>query len=122
MNRNPVVPFILIMVFGIGLIFFLSVKGLGDSDEVAKEKKGGEKTEQASSGEFDPKAYFQKTCASCHGQNYEGGFGPSLKGVGEKKSKAEIKKIITQGQGKMPPGLVQPENADQMAAWVSKIK
>ena len=31
MNRNPVMPFIIIMVFGIGLMFLLSFKGLGDA-------------------------------------------------------------------------------------------
>lgn len=46
MNRNPLIPFVLIMVMGIGLIFFLSVKGLGDMKEVAKEKEGGAKTEE----------------------------------------------------------------------------
>ena len=41
MNRNPVIPYILIFVFGIGLMFLLSFKGLGDMDELAKEKEGG---------------------------------------------------------------------------------
>ena len=28
MQKNPIVPFILIMAFGIGLIFFLSIQGV----------------------------------------------------------------------------------------------
>ncbi|RLQ98196.1 cytochrome c550 [Falsibacillus albus] len=124
MNRNPVIPFVLIMVLGIGLIFFLSIKGLGDADEMAKGKKeGGAKQEQASSGEFDPKDFYAQTCASCHGQNYEGGYGPSLKGVGDRYSKDEIKDIIQHGKGgKMPSGLVSAENADAMADWLMKLK
>jgi cytochrome c550 len=43
MNRNPLIPFFIIMAFGIVLTFVLSFKGLGDAKEMAKEKKGGEK-------------------------------------------------------------------------------
>lgn len=43
MNRNPIIPFLLIMVFGIGLVFFLSLKGLNDSEQAAKEKRAAKK-------------------------------------------------------------------------------
>ena len=46
MKRNPVIPFVIIMVFGIGLMFLLSFKGLGDAKEIAKEKENGGKTEE----------------------------------------------------------------------------
>ncbi len=41
MNRNPIIPFVVIMVFGIGLMFLLSFKGLGDAKDLAAEKDGG---------------------------------------------------------------------------------
>ncbi|MEH7353182.1 cytochrome c [Neobacillus drentensis] len=121
MNRNPVIPYILVFVFGIVLVFFLSFKGLGDMEEVAKDKgegKGGGKTEVAAS---NPEDIYKSTCIGCHGDQYQGGVGPSLKGTGL--SKDEVKDILTNGKGTgMPPGLVKAEQLDAMAEWVSKLK
>jgi cytochrome c550 len=121
MKRNPVIPFILIMVFGIVLVFILSFKGLGDGKELTKgnDKGAGSQTETASA---KPEDIYKSTCVACHGDQYQGGVGPSLKGVGSRLSKAEIVDRITHGKGAMPPGLVKPEQADAMADWVSKIK
>lgn len=82
MNRNPIIPFVLIMVMGIGLMFLLSFKGIGDSKDLAKEHEGGgEKTEETA--EANPEDFYQQSCAGCHGNQYEGVSGPSLKGVGK---------------------------------------
>jgi cytochrome c550 len=120
MNRNPIIPFLLIAVFGIGLIFFLSVKGIGDSKDMAKGVKGGEKTTETAA--FDPKKHYETTCISCHGQNYEGGVGPALKGVGKRLTKDQIKDRVVNGGGGMPSGLVAEENADAMADYLMKLK
>lgn len=123
MNRNPIIPFLLIAVFGLGLIFFLSLEGLDNSKEMAKEEKGGEQTGgDEAAGAFEPEGFYKQTCAGCHGGNFEGGAGPALKGIGDKLSKDEIKEVLLNGKGAMPPGLVPAENADAMADWVSKIK
>ncbi|WP_066371160.1 cytochrome c550 [Neobacillus fumarioli] len=121
MKRNPVVPFVLIMVFGIVLTLILSFKGLGDSKQMAKgnSASNGAKTENTAT---NPEEIYKSTCINCHGDHYQGVVGPSLKGIGSKLSKDQIKQIITQGRGQMPPGLVKPEQADAMAEWVSKIK
>jgi cytochrome c550 len=121
MNRNPLIPFFIIMAFGIVLTFVLSFKGLDDAKELAEEKKGGEKTEQTTA-EFKPEQFFQQTCASCHGQNYEGGVGPSLKGVGGRLSTDQIKNVLQNGRGGMPAGLVPAEHVDEMAKWLSGLK
>jgi cytochrome c550 len=120
MNRNPLIPFFIIMVFGIGLTLALSLKGLGDADELAKEKKGGEKTEQTAAA--NPEEFYQQTCSGCHGANYEGGAGPALKGVGERLSLDQIKDVLQNGRGSMPAGLVPPDKADEMAKWLSELK
>ncbi|BCB04852.1 cytochrome c550 [Bacillus sp. KH172YL63] len=122
MNRNPIIPFILIMALGIGLVFFLSIEGLNNAEEKANEEKHGEmkEGEEASSGEFDPEAKYKESCVSCHGGNYEGGAGPALKGT--KLSKDEIKETIKNGRGIMPAGLVQEENLDAMADWIKSLK
>jgi cytochrome c550 len=121
MNRNPIVPFILIMVFGIGLMFFLSFKGLGDHEEVAKEAEGGEeKTEEVASANPED-LYKSAGCIGCHGDAYQGVSGPTLKGLTY--SKDEIKDILLNGKGTgMPAGLVQGEQADAMAEWLTTLK
>jgi cytochrome c550 len=120
MNRNPVIPFVLIMVFGIGLMFLLSFKGLGDSDELAKEKEGG--GEQTETVAAKPEDIYKQSCIGCHGDQYQGGMGPDLHGVGDRYSKEELVEIVTKGKGAMPAGLVKAEQAEAMADWLSNIK
>mgnify|MGYP006203974657 CR=1 FL=1 len=45
MQKNAIVPYILIMAFGIGLIFFLSLEGAGNQEEIAEEHAAGEEGE-----------------------------------------------------------------------------
>ncbi|QIH78609.1 cytochrome c [Macrococcoides canis] len=92
MNRNPVIPFILIMLMGVGLIFFMSAHGANKGEE---EGGDGAKTEQ----KFDAKTFAKDNCTSCHGQNLEGGMGPKLAGISDTE---KAKKIIREGKGAMP--------------------
>ncbi|MCR2820418.1 cytochrome c550 [Lederbergia panacisoli] len=116
MKRNPIVPYILIMVMGLVLVFFLGIKGLGDAKEIAKEAEGGEEV----AVEFDAEA-ASKTCISCHGENLEGAGGaPALRGAGL--TKEHIADVLQNGQGTMPAGLVPAENIDEMAEWVANLK
>ncbi len=116
MKRNPIVPYILIMVLGLGLVFFLSIKGIGDSKELAADNDG----DQAETEVFEPEAYAQKSCIGCHGGDLTGASAPSLHGTGL--SAAEIKEILINGKGTMPPGLVKAENVDEMAEWVANLE
>lgn len=105
--KNPVVPYFLIFAFGIGLIFFMSVYGVDKQEEIAMEN--GE--EQSSDGQsesqtdgnkaFDPEAFVQDSCISCHGSALEGGVGPALKGT--ELSKEELVEVIANGKGTMMP-------------------
>ncbi|MFS0603622.1 cytochrome c550 [Peribacillus frigoritolerans] len=122
MNRNPVMPFIIIMVFGIGLMFLLSFKGLGDAKDLAKEKEGGGKTEEKESASASPEDIYKQNCISCHGDAYQGGVGPALKGVGDRLSVDEVKNVITNGRGAMPSGLVEEQNIDAMAKYIHGLK
>lgn len=121
MNRSPVVPFVMIMVFGIILMFGLSFKGLGDAKEVAEEKKNGGKEEKTEQVAGTPEEIYEKSCLQCHGANYEGGVGPELKGVGGKLSPDEIKEILKNGKGSMPPNLVPEDKLDDMTKWLSEL-
>ncbi|MBS4209087.1 cytochrome c550 [Bacillus sp. FJAT-50079] len=117
MNRNPIVPYILIMVLGLGLIFFLSIKGVGDSKQLAKERDGVEEEMV----EFEPEAFANKSCVMCHGENLEGGSAPSLHGTGL--SPDEIADILIHGtDGGMPPNLVPADNVEELAAWIAELK
>ncbi|WP_071460154.1 cytochrome c550 [Bacillus massilinigeriensis] len=120
MNRNPIIPFVVIMVMGIVLMFALSIKGLGDAKEVAKEKEGGgKKTEEVAA---NPEDLYKQSCASCHGDQYEGVVGPSLKKVGGKYSKDQIKDILVNGKGSGMPGGLVAGKEEEMAKWLSKMK
>ncbi|MCU7556865.1 cytochrome c [Macrococcus capreoli] len=93
MNRNPVIPFLLIMLMGVGLIFFMASHGANKGDEKGE---GGAKTEQ----KFDAKTFAKDNCTSCHGQNLEGAMGPKL--AGNSKPADALKKTIREGKGAMP--------------------
>ncbi|GGA32286.1 MULTISPECIES: cytochrome c550 [Psychrobacillus] len=124
MKKNPIIPFLLIMGFGIGLIFFLSIQGVNNKEEIAATEEaaeGGAAEGEATAGEFDPAEFAQGKCISCHGANFEGqGNFPSL--VGTALSEDEVKDVLANGRGAMPGGLVPAENIDAMAAWVKSLE
>lgn len=121
MKRNPIIPFAIIMVVGVLAMFLLSFKGVGDSKELAAELEGGgeAKTEEVAA---NPEDIYKQSCVSCHGDQYQGGVGPSLKGVGDRLSKDQIADVVTNGRGAMPPGLVPAEKAGEMADWLAGLK
>lgn len=128
MQKNAIVPYILIMAFGIGLIFFLSVQGVNNEAEIAEEQAteeegGGEEAAEGgeeAAGDFDPEATAQANCISCHGSSYEGGVGPSL--VATELPQEDIENILVNGKGGMPAGLVEEANAAAMAEWVLSLE
>ncbi len=122
MQKNPIVPFILIMAFGIGLIFFLSIQGADKKEEIAAEHEEGAKEEGGETAEeFDAEAVAQGKCISCHGGDLAGqGNFPSL--VDTKLSQEEIAEVITNGKGAMPPGLVDAANVDAMAEYILTLE
>lgn len=119
--KNPIMPYILIFVFGIVAMFGISFIGLNNMKEIAAEEKGGgEKTEETASA--NPEDIYQKSCVSCHGDQYQGTVGPALTGVGDRLSQEEIADVLVNGRGAMPPGLVSADQAGDMAAWLAEIK
>ena len=122
MKRNPVIPFVIIMVFGIGLMFLLSFKGLGDAKQIAKDQENAGKTEETANASAKPEDIYKQNCISCHGDAYQGGVGPALKGVGDRRSADEIKNIIMNGKNTMPGGLVKEDQADGMVKFLQGLK
>ncbi|CAN7203708.1 cytochrome c551 [Rossellomorea sp. LjRoot5] len=82
----------------------------------------GSDSTETSSGGVDPEKIVNNKCTSCHGGNLEGGMGPALKNIGAELSKDEIRETIKNGKGQMPPGLIEGEEADAVAEWLSKKK
>lgn len=111
MNKNPIIPFLLIIFLGVGLVFLLSGVGATDDgeEEVASEEgaeEGG--GEDAASGDADAEGIARDNCASCHGQDFTGGMGPALAGTGL--SEDEFTTVVRDGRGSMPAF-----SADQIA-------
>jgi len=86
-----------------------------------------------SAGAPEGKALFAAKCQACHGPNGEGKesiakmFNVTIHPLGSKeiqaKSDADLKKIITTGQGKMKPvaGLTGPQ-VDDTVAFIRTLK
>jgi cytochrome c oxidase cbb3-type subunit 3 len=73
------------------------------------------------------KAVFGTKCRSCHGPNGEGNpaiakmMKVEMKPLGE--STADVKKVVTDGQGKMKPVTsVTGADLDNVAAYVQSLK
>ncbi|MBB6445999.1 cytochrome c550 [Bacillus benzoevorans] len=121
MKRNPIMPFVVIMVVGVLAMFLFSFKGIGDSKQLADEIANGGKqeapTEQVAS---NPEDIYKQSCLACHGDQYQGAVGPALKGVGDRRTKEEIQDIISTGTNNvaMPKGLVPADKAGEVAEWL----
>lgn len=116
MNKNPIIPFLLIIFLGVGLVFLLSSQGANqeeEGEEVATEEGSEEGSEEgggeegseeggdgASSGDVDAEGVAQNSCASCHGEDFSGGMGPAL--AGTSLAEDEFTDIVRNGQGSMP--------------------
>jgi cytochrome c550 len=118
MNRNPLIPFALIAILGIGAMFLFSFVGLDNADEIAR---GDEETEEVGEAQT-PEELYAANCLSCHGDQLQGGFGPALANIGSQYDVEHIEGVINNGQGSMPPALVDPEKAKALAEWLAEKK
>lgn len=118
MKRNPIMPFVVIMVVGVLAMFLFSFKGIDDSKQLAEELENGGKSEQTEQTASNPEDIYQQSCIGCHGDQYQGGVGPALKGVGDRLSQEEVENILVNGKNAMPPGLVPADKAGEVAEWL----
>ncbi|RKQ19145.1 cytochrome c550 [Ureibacillus endophyticus] len=118
MKNNPIIPYILIMVFGIGLIFFMSLEGVGNKEEIAGGHEGTEEGGETAGG-ADGEALVS-ACIGCHGGDLTGGVGPSLVGL----EADHIVDVLTNGiEGTpMTPGLKTPDEAQAIAEYISSLE
>lgn len=110
MKNNPLIPYVLIMVFGIGLIFFMSFEGAADKNS-ADEAPG-------STAEISGEEVAQKNCISCHGGDLQGqGTAPAIAGL----DAAHIQDVAVNGQGAMPGILKSEAEAQAVAEYISGL-
>lgn len=120
MGKNPIVPFLLIMGLGIGVIFFMSLYGLDQQAEIAKDNDT-EEVEDGDTADFDPASFTDASCVSCHGGGLEGGSAPGL--VATDLSKEELEDIIRDGtDGGMPGGLVPEGDLDDVVEYILSLE
>lgn len=115
MGKNPIVPFLLIMGLGIGLIFFMSLYGLDQKKQIAD----GEANEPDAVEEFDPEV-AQGKCIACHGDDLKDGSAPAL--AGTDLSKDELVDIIKNGKGDGMPGGLLPNQEAEMADYILSLE
>lgn len=119
--KNPIVPFFLIFALGIGLIFFMSLYGLDQKEEIAKEAEGDAATEEVADADFDPADAAQGKCISCHGGDLTGGMAPAL--AGTDLSQEELVTIMKDGtDAGMPGGLIDDAHLEEMAEYILSLK
>lgn len=75
-----------------------------------------EETEDSGDGE----EVYQESCASCHGDDLEGGNGSPLDTIGADMSKDEILDQIEEGGDGMPAEIVEGDEADAVAEWLAE--
>ena len=107
--KNPVIPYILIMAFGIALIFFLSLEGAGHNKEA-----GGET-------DSTDDAKLVQACISCHGGNLEGANGPALIDL-EADHIVDVLVNGIEGSKFMIPGLKSEAEAKAIAEYISSLE
>ncbi|MFD1031223.1 cytochrome c551 [Metaplanococcus flavidus] len=83
--------------------------------ETPTETPAGEETT------VDAEEIVNQQCISCHGENLEGqGNFPPLNDVGSRLSEEEILTVILEGRGQMPAEIIEGEEAEAVAAWLSE--
>ena len=82
---------------------------------------GGDDAKETAGGTEGEKLFGQK-CSGCHGKDLQGANGPKLSDIGSRLSKEDIESVIANGQGAMPKGLFEGEDASTVASWLAEKK
>jgi cytochrome c551 len=95
---------------------------MGTSLALAACGGGGDEAGGGDKAGADPEKLYNQKCSSCHGGNLEGGVGPKLSDVGSRLSQEDIESVIANGQGSMPPKLLEGDDASAVAEWLANKK
>jgi mono/diheme cytochrome c family protein len=121
-GRRVVVAAVAVVVAGLGVAVPLAV-GLVNGDDHAKNAPGGV---DLSASEAAGRTTFAKYCSTCHtlrASNAVGKVGPNLDVLHPPKGLIldAIKNGRARGQGQMPAGLVDGQDAQDVAAYVAAV-
>ena len=121
-GRRAVAVGTAIVVVGLGVAVPLAV-GVVNGNDHAKNAPGGVDLTQA---QASGRAVFAKNCATCHtlkASNAVGKVGPNLDVLHPPKGLIldAIKNGRARGQGQMPAGLVDGQDAQDVAAYVAAV-
>lgn len=119
--KNPLIPFGVTMILGVVLMFIISFYGASQLGSQAK-GKAQQPPSTSTPSNANPKQIFEGHCATCHGKNLQGKIGPNLQHIGGKWSKKQILHQINNGGGGMPANVIQGQDAQKVATWLSKKK
>ncbi|WP_102264364.1 cytochrome c551 [Mesobacillus jeotgali] len=95
---------------------------MGTSLALAACGGGGDEAGGGDTAGADPEKLYNQKCSSCHGGDLEGGVGPKLSDVGSRLSQEDIESVIANGQGSMPPKLLEGDDASAVAEWLANKK
>ncbi|SDD96923.1 cytochrome c551 [Paenibacillus sp. UNCCL117] len=91
-------------------------------------KSAGEAAQSAGQGQAaggeDVQALYKSNCLSCHGNDLQGGMGPSLQKIGTKLTEEQIAAKVKNGGGGMPAykSKLKEEEVQTLAAWLAEKK
>jgi mono/diheme cytochrome c family protein len=121
-GRTLVAVAVAIVVVGLGIAVPLAI-GVVNSNNHAKNAPGGV---DLNASQASGRAVFAKYCATCHtlnASNAVGRVGPNLDNLHPNKALIldAIAKGRAKGRGQMPAGIVDGQDAQDVAAYVSAV-
>ncbi|WP_440115185.1 c-type cytochrome [Paenibacillus sp. QZ-Y1] len=95
---------------------------LPGKEEVAEEAKPTMPQVALDAGQAE--ALVKANCISCHGDQLQGGVGPSLQKIGSQDDVEKIYSTIIKGKGSMPSfkGKLKEEEIANVAMWLAEKK
>lgn len=93
-----------------------------DNDDESSDNNDDNADNNEEASADDSEEIFANNCATCHGDDLSGDTGPDLTKIGNDLSEEDILDVIDEGPGAMPPGIVEGEEADSLAKWLSEMK
>jgi cytochrome c551 len=90
------------IVFALALLF---LAGCSSNTATAKRPTDGE-------------GLYKFGCLSCHGENLEGAAGPPVINMKAKYSEEDMLKLLNDGVGMMPGGLLSEEESKKVTKWL----
>lgn len=125
--EKPIIWILLVLIVPAIVLANNAFSGTKESSKSSSTSQTTSQTDSSSTkttdSSFDPQAFYKQTCIGCHGDQYQGVVGPTLKNLDKKYKLADVENILKNGKsGGMPSGLVKDQDIPKMANWVLSLK